>query len=34
MTVVDVNHQTWEMWSPTPDGNMFKMMQIDYARKK
>jgi Protein of unknown function (DUF1579) len=34
MTVVDANHQTWEMWSPTPDGNMFKMMQIEYTRKK
>ena len=34
MTVVDANHQTWEMWYPSPDGNMFKMMQIDYARKK
>jgi hypothetical protein len=34
VTVVDPNHETWEMWSPTPDGNMFKMMQIDYARKK
>ena len=34
MTVVDANHQSWEMWTPTPDGNMFKMMQIDYTRKR
>jgi hypothetical protein len=34
MTMVDANHQTWEMWMPSPDGNMFKTMQIDYTRKR
>jgi Protein of unknown function (DUF1579) len=34
VTVVDANHHSMEMWMPSPDGNMFKMMQIDYTRKK
>ena len=34
MTVVDADHHTMEMWGPAPDGKMFKMMQIDYTRKK
>ncbi len=34
MTVVDKDHHTFEMWSPGPDGKMFKMMEIKYERKK
>ena len=34
ITVLDNNHHMMETWSPTADGNMFKMMQIDYTRKK
>ena len=32
--VVDDDHNVYEMWSPGPDGKMFKMMEIDYSRKK
>src|SRR2546422_49139 len=34
VTVVDADHHTMEMWGPAPDGTMYKMMQIDYTRKK
>jgi hypothetical protein len=34
MTVTDENHHTMEMWMPAPDGKMFKMMEINYTRKK
>ncbi|MEO8350070.1 MAG: DUF1579 domain-containing protein, partial [Acidobacteriota bacterium] len=34
MTIVDNDHQTFEMWSPGPDGKMAKMMEIHYMRKK
>jgi hypothetical protein len=34
MTVTDDNHHMLEMWSPAPDGKMFKMMEINYSRKK
>jgi hypothetical protein len=34
LTVVDADHHMLEMWGPGPDGNMFKMMEIDYSRKK
>lgn len=34
VTVVDKDHHTFEMWSPGPDGKMFKVMEIKYARKK
>jgi Protein of unknown function (DUF1579) len=34
MTVTDENHHTMEMWMPGPDGKMFKMMEINYTRKK
>ncbi len=34
ITVTDADHHTMEMWGPAPDGKMFKMMQIDYSRKK
>jgi hypothetical protein len=32
--IVDHDHFTYEMWMPGPDGKNFKMMQIDYTRKK
>lgn len=31
---LDKDHHTFEMWSPGPDGNMYKSMEIDYKRKK
>ena len=34
ITIVDNDHHTMEMWGPGPDGAMYKMMQIEYARKK
>ena len=34
LNVGDADHHTMEMWGPGPDGKMFKMMQIDYTRKK
>lgn len=34
VTVVDDDHHTLEMWTPGPDGKMFKMMEIAYTRKK
>lgn len=34
MTITDADHHTAEMWGPAPDGKMFKMMQIEYTRKK
>ena len=34
MTMTDDDHHTAEMWGPAPDGKMFKMMQIDYTRRK
>jgi hypothetical protein len=34
VTVTDENHHTMEMWTPAPDGKMFKMMEITYTRKK
>jgi hypothetical protein len=33
-TIVDVDHQTYEMWSPGPDGKMFKSLEVQYTRKK
>jgi hypothetical protein len=32
--ISDNDHHTFEMWGPTPDGKMFKMMEISYSRKK
>jgi hypothetical protein len=32
--VTDDDHHTMEMWSPGPDGKMYKMMEITYTRKK
>src|SRR5258708_38355042 len=34
VTVVDDDHHTLEMWGPGPDGKTFKMMEINYTRKK
>ena len=34
VTVTDDDHHSMEMWSPGPDGKMFKMMEINYTRKK
>lgn len=34
LTVVDKDHHTMEMWGPAPDGKMYKMMEIQYTRKK
>lgn len=34
LTIVDKDHHTFEMWTPGPDGRMFKMMEIAYTRKK
>lgn len=34
VTVTDNDHHMMEMWGPGPDGKMFKMMEISYARKK
>ena len=34
VTIVDNDHHTLEMWSPGPDGKMFKTMEIAYTRKK
>lgn len=34
VSVADTDHATWEMWGPGMDGKNYKMMQIDYTRKK
>ena len=34
ITVTDNDHHLFEMWGPGPDGNLFKMMEISYTRKK
>ncbi|MEO8380333.1 MAG: DUF1579 domain-containing protein [Acidobacteriota bacterium] len=34
ITVIDHDHHNFQMWGPGPDGKNFKMMEIDYARKK
>lgn len=34
VTITDADHHTMEQWGPGPDGKVFKMMQIDYSRKK
>jgi len=33
ITVTDKDHHMLEMWSPGPDGKMYKMMEIAYTRK-
>lgn len=34
ITVVDSDHHTMEMFGAAPDGTMFKMMEIQFTRKK
>jgi uncharacterized membrane-anchored protein len=34
VTVKSKNEHVMEMWSPAPDGKMYKMMEIVYTRKK
>jgi Protein of unknown function (DUF1579) len=34
ITVTDADHHVLEMFGPTPDGTMYKMMEVHYARKK
>jgi hypothetical protein len=34
MTYVDNDHLLFEMWGPAPDGKTYKMMEINYTRKK
>jgi len=34
ITITDADHHSMEMWGPAPDGKMFKMMTIEYSRKK
>jgi hypothetical protein len=34
MTYVDNDHHLFEMWGPAPDGKTYKMMEINYTRKK
>jgi hypothetical protein len=34
VTVTDKDHHTMEMWTPGPEGRMFKMMEITYTRHK
>ncbi|MGE5277075.1 MAG: DUF1579 domain-containing protein [Acidobacteriota bacterium] len=33
-TVADNDHHTMEMWGPGPNGKNYKMMEIEYTRKK
>ena len=34
ITIADNDHHTIEMWGKAPDGKTFKMMEIQYTRKK
>jgi hypothetical protein len=34
VTVADNDHHTMEMWGPDPTGKNYKMMVIEYTRKK
>jgi hypothetical protein len=34
ITVADNDHHKFEMWGQGPDGKKFKMMEIEYTRKK
>ncbi|MEO8215931.1 MAG: DUF1579 domain-containing protein [Acidobacteriota bacterium] len=34
LTVTDNDHHMMEMWSPAPDGKMYKSMEITYSRKQ
>jgi hypothetical protein len=33
-TIQDVDHHTFELWTPGHDGKMFKTLEITYTRKK
>jgi Protein of unknown function (DUF1579) len=33
-TVIDPDHNMFEMWMPGPDGKMFKTLEIHYMRRK
>jgi hypothetical protein len=33
LTIVDADHQNFEMWATGPDGKMYKNMEIHYTRK-
>jgi len=33
-TIADADHHSMETWGPGPDGKDFKMMEIEYSRKK
>jgi hypothetical protein len=33
-TVIDPDHNMFELWMPGPDGKMFKTLEIHYMRKK
>jgi hypothetical protein len=32
--VADADHHTMEMWGPAPDGKVFKVMEINYTRRR
>jgi hypothetical protein len=34
ITVIDHDHHNFEMWGAGPDGKNFKMMEVNYTRKK
>jgi hypothetical protein len=34
LTITDADHHMLEMWGKAPDGKTFKMMEIQYTRKK
>jgi len=34
LRILDDDHNVYEMFAPGPDGKEFKMMQIDYSRKR
>jgi len=34
ITITDADHHTMEMWGAGPDGKQYKMMEIQYSRKK
>jgi hypothetical protein len=34
VTFVDNDHHTFEMWGPDPTGKVYKMMEIQYTRRK
>ena len=34
LTILDNDHHKFEMWGPGPDGKSFKVLEINYTRKK